>query len=1301
MGSSVHNSRKAEDVENRRSPGDTDSSSTAALLSNGRYSVLVTSAGAGYSTWQDLDVIRWREDRTRDCWGQFFYIRDLADNKLWSLGKQPLFVAECAYEHAFHGDRAELSCRTEDIETSCAICVAPDVDAEVRMVTVTNHGSRVRHLELTSYSEVCLNNRRADRAHPAFAKLFVETAFDEGTGALLARRRPRAAEEKPLWAIHVSSSTLKGGASIEFETDRLKFLGRGRTIENPAAFETKAGLSGSTGPVLDPIFSLRRTLELGPGATERVAFITGAANTQAGARSISTRFADIEAASATFSDALQSHRMELRRLGLSPSDVRQFNRLAEGIVFGDPALRDPAAVKRTSLARDGLWAHSISGDIPIVLLRLAGDGDASLLREALSAHDFLGHRRLQFDLVMLDEGHTNSAENWLRELRAGPKAELLGKSGGIFVVSADAIQAVHTDTIAAAARIVLSDRRGSLADQLARPSYDAPRSQRQVTSSATRKPPRPSATTENTASYWNGFGAFSADGHEYVIRVDATTPGKPELPPAPWSNVIANPNFGCLTSEAGLGYTWSGNSQMNRLTPWSNDPVSDAPGEVLYLRDEDTGEVWTPTPLPTGNGSVVNVHHGQGYSRYEGASHDLHHDLLVFVPPADAIKILRLKLTSSDTRPRRLSATYYAEWVLGTQREDAVMQVVCERDIQSGAIMARNPWATGFPGLAFAAASQPVRSSTSDRSEFLGFLGSASRPAGLQRLSFSGRHRALHDPCAAITVDASLAPGESTEIVFVLGQAGSLPEVRRLVREYARMEQSQAKLAETCGQWDGILNCIQVVTPDVGFNLMMNRWLLYQVLACRVWARSAFYQSGGAYGFRDQLQDVMALVHCAPHEARSHILRAAARQFEEGDVQHWWHPPLGVGVRTRMTDDLYFLPYVVHHYVSATGDVGLLDEQVAFISSPVLKQDQEEDFNRPDVSGQIGTVYDHCIRALERGLRLGSHGLPLMGTGDWNDGMNKVGAAGKGESVWNGWFFVTVLNAFAAISSSRGDEERSAWCRNRAEELRAALEENAWDGAWYRRAYFDDGTPLGSCTGEECQIDAIPQAWAVISGVADSKRTSAAMHAVYERLVRTEEKLIQLFDPPFDKGRLQPGYIKGYVPGIRENGGQYTHAAAWVVLATALQGDGDRALKLWNLINPINHATTHEQASHYMVEPYVVSADIYGAPPHTGRGGWTWYTGSAAWLYRVGLENILGFRRQGGTLQIDPCIPRNWPGFELSYVHGSSTYRIRVDNEAGAGKGVVRTLLDGRSISDRKVPLSDDGHSHDVLVTIG
>ena len=1273
-----------------------------ALLSNGSYSVMITSACGGYSTWRNLDVTRWREDVTRGCWGQFYYVRDLNDESMWSIGMQPLpkVADESAFE--FHPDRAEFRRSDGDVETRCAVCIVPDADAEVRVVTLVNHGRRRREFELTSYAEVCLNDRRADQAHPAFAKLFLETEFDPRCGALLARRRPRGANEHPLWAIHASAASVSA-TEIEYETDRMRFLGRGRTPVNPAALDSGFRLSRTTGPVLDPIFILRRRVSIEAGKATRIAFVTGAAETYAAAIGIAKRFRKLKAIDQAFVGAKAQSRRELAELGLKPDDIALFNRLAAAVIFTSSGFRDLNAVAANRLGQPGLWPHSISGDLPIVLVRVAGLDDETVVRQLLNWRIYTRSRGLKLDLVILDERAGEPADQLRKELEAGGAREMLGKPGGVFFLTTDNLPADDAILLAAAARVVLGDDRGSLTEQI--DSRVAPRpapSPLFTPRAAATKPVALPALPPEGLSFWNGFGGFTSDGREYVIIIDGTSQSGPKLPPSPWTNVLSNPQFGCLVTEAGLGYSWAGNSQMNRLTPWSNDPTSDPPGEVIYLRDEETGDFWTPTPLPLGPKATVIVRHGQGYTRYTHDSRNLHQDLLVFVPTDDPIKLVCLTVRNDGDRTRRLSATYYAEWVLGTVRENAPLQLVCERDPESGAMLARNAWAGNFAEkIAFMTVGSPTQSVTADRTEFLGEHGSVWMPAALRRVGLSGGAGPGLDPCAAMTTEITLAPGQTREVVFALGQADSLDEVHRLTSEYTQSHRADAALTKVRQQWDSYLNALHVTTPDPGIDLMLNRWLVYQVLACRVWARSAFYQSGGAYGFRDQLQDVMALVYSAPAEARAQILRAAARQFEEGDVQHWWHPPSGIGVRTRITDDLYFLPFVVHHYVVTTGDTELLDEVVPFIALPVLTEEQEEAFSLPAVSEQTGTVYEHCIRALNHGYRLGTHGLPLMGTGDWNDGMNKVGVHGKGESVWNAWFFVTVLNGFADLAEHHSQPDDANWCRERAEHLRFALEANAWDGAWYRRAYFDDGTPLGSAVNDECQIDALPQAWAVISGVANPERAQSAMDAVQNRLVRLGDKVIQLFDPPFDKGSLQPGYIKGYVPGIRENGGQYTHAAVWVALATALQGSGDRAVKLWNLINPVYHATTAQEVEHYKVEPYVACADVYGAPPHTGRGGWTWYTGSASWLYRVAIETILGFQLQGDTVRFKPCIPPSWPGFELSYRYRSTSYRIQVDNSAGTGRGVRSVELDGQRLPNKTVALENDSMTHEVFVKLG
>jgi cyclic beta-1,2-glucan synthetase len=866
------------------------------------------------------------------------------------------------------------------------------------------------------------------------------------------------------------------------------------------------------------------------------------------------------------------------------------------------------------------------------------------------------------------------------------------------MLRADLVSTEDRTLLQTAARAVLLSRRGTLAEQVVRQQRSqaaaVPLPRRlPATKSLEVLPPRPAL------EFFNGLGGFAADGREYV-----TILGEGQWTPAPWINVIANPSFGFQVSESGSGYTWSLNSRENQLTLWSNDPVSDPPGETIYVRDEDSGELWGPTALPIREEAWPYIaRHGQGYSRFEHASHGLSLSLLQFVALEAPIKISRLTIENRSGRPRRLSVTAYVEWVLGVARSASAPFVVTEIDTETGMMLARNVWDSEFGGrVAFADLAGCQTAWTGDRTEFLGRNGTPDHPAALERGDrFSGKVGAGLDPCGALQTTVELRTGGRAEVVFFLGQTATTEEARSLITRY-RAADLDMTLRTVVEHWDDVLGAVQVTTPDRAMNVLLNRWLLYQTLACRVWARSAFYQAGGAYGFRDQLQDVMALTVTQRDVARTQLLRAAARQFVEGDVQHWWHPPSGRGVRTRISDDLLWLPYVVIHYLDVTGDFGLLDEVVPFLDGSTLEAGQDESYFEPKVSAQRGTLFEHCARTLDRSLAVGSHGLPLIGTGDWNDGLNRVGHEGKGESVWLGWFLHTILWEFARLADARGEHQRAETWRLHVSALKASLEREAWDGEWYRRAYFDDGTPLGSATNVECRIDSIAQSWGIISGAAEPARGARAMAAVEQYLVRHNDGLVLLFTPPFDRGNLDPGYIKGYLPGVRENGGQYTHAAIWSVLAFAALGDGDKAGELFALLNPINHASTRAGVHQYKVEPYVVAADIYAEPPHVGRGGWTWYTGSAGWMYRAGIEWILGFRLRGTRLHLDPCIPRAWPSFAVAFRYHSSRYEIVVENPHGVARGVSSVTLDDAPLAGgANIPLADDSATHQVRVVLG
>jgi cyclic beta-1,2-glucan synthetase len=1276
------------------------------LLSNGRYAVMLTSAGSGYSRWRDLAVTRWREDVTRDCWGSYIFLRDAQSGEVWSAGYQPSAVEPDAYEVSFYEDRAEFIRRDHALTTTLEVVVSPEDDAESRRVSITNLGTRARTIQLTSYAEICLAAQAADVAHPAFSNLFVETEFLPDDGALLATRRKQSSKESPVWAAHVVVAEGESVGDLQFESDRARFLGRGRSLLNAVSVLDGRPLSNTAGPVLDPIFSLRRTVRIPPGATVRVTFTTIVAETREHVLDLTDKYRSATTFERTLELAWTQAQVQLRHLGISLDEAHVFQKLANFVLYSDDSLRPSSEMlSNTTLERSALWAHGISGDLPIVLVRIDEAEDLEIVRQLLRAHEYWRMKQLSADLVIINEKFSSYAqdlETTLDGLVRGSRLRLSPNPGdalgGIFLLRADLISPRERALLQSVARAVLLSRRGTLAEQLAR-------SQR--SEGAPPPPPRPArsakrmdvALPQPALESFNGLGGFADQGREYV-----TVLGEGLRTPAPWINVIANPSFGFLVSESGSGYTWSVNSSENQLTPWSNDAVTDPPGEAIYIRDEATGEVWSPTALPIRDElAPYMARHGQGYTRFHHGSRGILLDLVQFVPQEDPIKISRLIIENNSGRARWLSVTAYAEWVLGTSRGAAAPYIVTELDAQSRALFAQSAWGGEFGGrIAFADLAGKQSSFTCDRTEFLGRNGTAARPAALERSApLSRKVGAGLDPCAALQTSIELRPGGRAEIVFFLGQTEDREKARALLTRY-RAADLDAILAGVTRRWDDVLGTVHVTTPDPAMDLLLNRWLLYQTLACRVWARTAFYQSSGAYGFRDQLQDVMALCVADRGVARAHLLRAASRQFIEGDVQHWWHPPSGRGTRTRISDDLLWLPYAVVRFIEATGDMTVLDEPVRFLEGEVLAPGQMEAYFEPRVSQTSASLFEHCARTLDRSLAVGSHGLPLIGTGDWNDGLNRVGELGKGESVWLGWFLHVILWEFSKVADARGEHVRAEAWRLHVSALKAALEREAWDGGWYRRAYFDDGTPLGSAENEACRIDSIAQTWGVMSGAAEPGRIARAMAAVDQQLVRRPEGLVLLFTPPFDHESIDPGYIKAYPPGIRENGGQYTHAAAWTTIAFAELNDGDKAVELFRMLNPIGRTDSRSSVQRYKVEPYVLAGDVYSEAPHVGRGGWTWYTGSAGWLYRAGVEWILGFRVHGTMLSIDPCIPRNWPGYSIEFRYHSATYRIKVENPSSVTRGVALAELDGKLLrGPATIPLADDGAVHIVHIVLG
>ncbi|NMA94473.1 MAG: glycosyl transferase [Clostridiales bacterium] len=1258
------------------------------ILSNENLSTVITNSGGGYIKYKDAAISRWRQDTTKDDWGPSIYVQNLNSNNFWSATYMPCGHRADKYGVEFAVDRATFKRKDGSIKTRTDIIISPTQDVEIRRLTLKNTSSYRRVVDVTSYFELVIAPLISDIAHRAFNNLFVVTEFVPEYNALIARRRPGANLESDIWVVH--SVLVEEGEDIgalQYETNRMKFIGRGRDTASPVSMDPGTPLSNTVGAVIDPIMSLRKRVGIDAGGSAKVSYITGAATSRDEAISLARENSSQGSIESAFELAWTRNQVELKYLGISLEDANFYQELASHILYHSPNKAGQGdIIVKNNRGRTALWAHGISGELPIVVIAIKSMAHISLVNKILSAHEYWHTKGLKVDIVVLNE-YGSSYEQPITErleeiISIGHCRDLKDCPGGIYLRQADQMEKDEIKAIISASALVLRGDDGNLEMQLyRRRPYILPKSVDRI-SSYKYVNVHPPKFPKDELMFYNGLGGFWQNGREYIMQL---TEGM--FTPAPWSNVIANESFGTLITELGTVYTWNKNSRENKLTTWSNDPVVDPPGEAIYIRDDKTGHAWTVTPSPIrGDGEYV-IRHGQGYTTFEHNSHGMYCTQTVYVPRENPVKINMMTIHNPSSQPRDISIYYYCKWALGVDRTAGTEFIKSKYDRDLDVLLTSNPHNEEFiDEQAFMFSNKPIMSFTSDRGEFIGRGGNYKKPAALERIRLSNTAGAGFDPCGAIHIKVTI-PGDSKEnIALILGQSQDMRDIESLTAKYRRFENVSTELEKVKQFWDKTLETVQVNTPDQSFNILINRWLLYQTISSRLWARTAFYQAGGAYGYRDQLQDVLAVMHSHPKIARRQILLHAEHQFKEGDVQHWWHPP-NRGVRTRITDDLLFLPFLTADYINVTGDESILDEGLSYLEDIELSPDEKDRYNSPRVSKDKESLYDHCIRAIERASKFGVHGLPLIGGGDWNDGMDRIGREGQGESIWLGWFMYRVLNDFIPICEMKGDMDRAKALSAIADKLLKSIEDHGWDGGWYRRAYFDDGTPLGSEYNDECQIDSISQSWSIISKGGRSERVKEAMRSLENHLIDRETGIIKLLWPPFFGTELDPGYIKGYVPGVRENGGQYTHAATWVILAYAMLKDGNIAMELYNMINPINHSKTPTEAFRYRVEPYVMAADVYSAPPYEGRGGWTWYTGAASWMYRIAIESLLGLKKKGDVLTIDPCIPTEWSEFTIRYRYINTLYSIR-----------VRNGRDGQG--DNIIHLKDDGGHHQIEINL-
>jgi len=1248
------------------------------ILTNGSYSTMLTDRGLGYSKYKNIFISRWRNDYISSIYGNIFYIKDVRDNKVWSSTYFPNITIPDSYSVTFAGDKAKFVRKDGNIETHQEVVVSPEDNVEIRRITLINHDDKEKEFEITSYFELINGDLMGDIAHRAYSNLFVETFYDDEI--ILANRRKRRKEEKNTWVFNTSTVEGESIGRMEYETDRAEFISRGRNLENPRAVTESLPLSGKIGAVLDPVMAIRRRVRLQAGESIKVSFVLGVADNKGDAIELGKKYLGNESIQRAFRMALTRSQVENSYFNFSAKEVDLYEEMMSYLIFNK-------TFKRVQLSensgRKGLWSNGISGDIPIILLNIEKSADIGILYELLKAHEYYKAKNLSVDLVIMNNEETQYDEpvwNELNELiMKSHLRDIKNISGGVYLLKKSALSNQERESIIASAEIILDASKGTLGEQVERIEVQSYSNKKEYTEFVEYEK---RDLDREELELFNGIGGIDKKTNEYVIRFN-----KNQRTPLPWSNILANKEFGSIITENGGGFTFVENSHECRLTPWSNDSVLDDTGEQIYIRNEENGKIFTP--YMGKEEKELEVRYGKGYGKYISIEQGVKQELLVFVPKEKNIKLSKLSLNNLIDKKRKFSIFYYIQPLMGESlhRDKKYVEVRYDDD----KIIFKNTFNTDFKeNIGYIFSSEKLKSYILSKNDFVG-KGSIEEPEALKAEKLLEINDES-DNVAVLQIELELEAYENKEIVFALGCEKKIEDIERNKEKYSDINEVNRSFEEVKSYYNEI-NRIKIKTPDESMNYLFNEWLVYQALTSRIYAKSAFYQSGGATGFRDQLQDILPFIYLDEDLSRNQIIYQAKHQFREGDVLHWWHKEGRKGIRTKFSDDKLWLPYVVSEYLLITGKFDLLDEEVEYVEGDILEEHEEEKYMEFNYTTEKESIYQHCVNAIEISLRFGEHGLPLIGSGDWNDGMNQIGHKGKGESVWLGWFLYDILVRFSAIMKDRGDNENAERYSQIASKLAESLNKNAWDGKWYKRAYFDDGRALGSIENDECKIDSISQSWAVISGAGEKEKVINAIKSVENYLIDRENKIVKLLTPAFVNTELEPGYIKGYLAGIRENGGQYTHAAVWLGIAYAILNEGEKAYEIERLLNPLNHTLDLSNVNKYKLEPYVMPADIYSNEKVLGRGGWSWYTGAASWMYRFVIEYIIGIKKRGEKIILEPCLPEFWNEIEVEYRYFNSLYKIKAYNY-----DKNEMIVDGTLTTGNMVELVNDGGIHFVEI---